>query len=193
MEKPIETINLHNFLEHLKCFTFFSDTNKLWKNIKFDLDRIEISILPSMKWLPFHLIDKYYFLMHSPSIIPEFLSDINFIPIKYSQKLNMLYGKINYNIEQESACHNIDDGDAIASDCSAICFMKRYKLEYDHKKFNDKYFYLRHTTYLMRKGYIEQVEKTDNNIKRENWNPQEIKKDCISKMQTSMSNFVFCS
>ncbi len=40
-DEPIESIHLDLFTA-AKCFTFF--TGRQWKNIKFDLDRIQVDI-----------------------------------------------------------------------------------------------------------------------------------------------------
>ena len=177
MDKPIETINTD---KKVKCFTFFADSNKLWRNIKFNLDYLEIQIQPSLKWIPVHLIDEYYFAMHSPNIIPDFKKGINYIPIKRSVEATMLYYKMSVNIEHELDCHHIDHDDELSSDCLAICLMKRYKIEIGHKyKKDHHYFYVSYNREIsLRKGFVDQVENFDPNMKKKNLTYQEITENC---------------
>ena len=181
LDKPVETVNT---FYNVKCFTFFSHTNKLWKNIKFNLNNIEVIIYPVIEWLPLHLIDQYYFSIHSPSIIPKFTKGINFIAVRTAVIAKVSYCKVSVNIEYDSDCDNYDHGDIIDSDCPAICFMKRYQLEHGHK-------YVNSNPYLFRKGYYELFEKFDPSMKVKNLSYNQFDQDCMTRCKPSCQTSYF--
>ena len=125
-DNPIETIDLP---DNVKCFTFFNYIAKLWTDIKFNLDKIRVTVSPDYYSIPPHLFEKIYLALHSPKIIPEFHVGTNFIEVKLGSRNTVTYCKMKIDKKSESNCYDYEHGDSIRSDCVTICVMKKLQNE----------------------------------------------------------------
>ena len=148
-DKPIETVNMKG---RGKCFTFFSSINKLTRDIEFDLDQYEIAVYPSINWLPLHYLNKYYFALHSPNIIPEFKIGTTLIEVTPGAMNTITYSKMTVDRKYDFGCHRYDDSKSSWTDCMAVCVMKNVQIKYGDAK-------TLYTSFLLRAEYLDQLEK----------------------------------
>ena len=124
---PVETIN-YNL--NAKCFTFFSVIEPIWINIRFNLDIILMIIKNNVNWFPPHLIDKYYFTIHSPNQFPELRVGLEFDEILPNSNYYVSFAKIEvdrYYSDTESNCmdYSIENYVKLRSDCITTCILQK--------------------------------------------------------------------
>ena len=81
-------------LEETKCWTFFSNATKKWRNFKGQMTKIFIGMKPRslIKSLPF--ISHFYVSIHSPNYLPDFSTSVEFKRVIIGQVADVTYSEI---------------------------------------------------------------------------------------------------
>jgi hypothetical protein len=123
---PLETVN---YREHLKCFTFFSWKNSLFKNITFKSSDLSlyIRILVNKEWYPLTKESPILLALHSPNELP---GESEFVKLNRKKFYTIQYSKIENNLltnNKNYPCVNNYDGNRLLNftdDCIYHCKLK---------------------------------------------------------------------
>ncbi|CAG2168481.1 unnamed protein product [Oppiella nova] len=119
-----------------KCFTFFSELNPAWRNIKFNLNEVTLIFRHNKYWFPPNMYEtpsgknKIHFSIHSANATPYDLRSENFINLKMDHTYQVAFSTIKtirLKPPYETNCHdydpdNIFERERTRSDCRYKCF-----------------------------------------------------------------------
>ena len=71
-ENPIESIKMYKYSGGFKCYTFFSNLNETWRQLKLDFNFITIHIHHDKHWFPTNLYDSKHNPLHN--VLSTYLS-----------------------------------------------------------------------------------------------------------------------
>jgi len=105
-ENPIESMTFFNDFPR-KCFTFFSQLNDRFKDMKMKDESFKAIYFHLKEWFPLYETkgysqvdtnspkDLYHFSIHSPNVLPDFNSaELNFIILKLGRDYLVSYSRI---------------------------------------------------------------------------------------------------
>ncbi len=127
---PVESLILPEWEHGKKCFTFFSQLNKRWKNLKINLDELRILVEHSENWFPTSIYDHdtLYFAIHSSNTIPTQFNNKNFFRLFAGYLYEMTFSKIetillppNYSTNCRVYDSNDTNHEKLRSDCLINC------------------------------------------------------------------------
>ena len=118
-----------------KCFTFFSWLDKLWSDIRIDVDEIIIEIDKVDD--PLHFYNSYSFAIHSPNSLPELNAWPDFQHIHGETSIIYMYNQVHIDLLKpnfDTNCFEYDldykfANNNMRSDCITHCYQnaKRQK------------------------------------------------------------------